>query len=88
MDITRIIERGTATPLVITWDPEPFANDLNPPVTLVASHDSGDLFDISTTTVVYTFRDRFENAANCTFVVDIIASNVVFDFYFVMFFTF
>lgn len=76
-DILRIIERGEATFLAISWNP-PFANDPNPPVTTSSTHDPGDDFFIGSTPVVYTFRDLYENAVNCTFVVDIVESKVDF----------
>lgn len=73
-DITEFLERGEGDFLSITWSPEPFANDINPPVTSNTTNNPGDLFSVGTTTVTYTFYDRFENIATCSFDVNIILS--------------
>ncbi|KAJ8041828.1 Hyalin [Holothuria leucospilota] len=71
-DITEILSLGMGSSLSVTWDPEPFGNDASPPVTTIASHSPGQFFVIGTTTVTYTFQDRFENNAICSFDVNVV----------------
>lgn len=82
--ITEILSLGMGSSLSVTWDPEPFGNDVSPPVTTNASHSPGQLFVIGTTTVTYTFQDRFENVAICSFDVNVIEGKVLSTFTIIM----
>jgi len=57
---------------VVSWTPEPTATSALGEVTVIQSHNSGDLFPVGTTTVTYTFEDVLGNQANCSFTVVVI----------------
>ena len=56
---------------VATWDPITATSCYNP-VTLVASHNSGDTFPVGDTVVTYTFTNTNGNSGTCTFTVRVI----------------
>jgi len=56
---------------VVTWD-IPLANDNCGVASLVANHNSGDLFDIGSTEVTYTATDNCGNTSTASFTVTII----------------
>ena len=51
----------------VTWTP-PTATDSSG-VTVMSTHQPGDIFSVGTTPVVYTFTDSFGNSAQCDFTV-------------------
>ncbi len=51
---------------VVTWA-EPVSGDNCPGETVVSSHNSGDTFNVGTTTVSYTVTDAAGNTASCSF---------------------
>lgn len=51
---------------IVNWT-VPVASDNCPGVTMTATHNSGDLFPIGTTTVTYTATDAAGNTATCSF---------------------
>ncbi len=59
----------------VSWT-APTASD-NCEVTLTSTHEPGDLFDLGTTTVVYTATDAAGNTATCSFDVTINANPII-----------
>ncbi|MBO6631959.1 MAG: HYR domain-containing protein, partial [Psychroserpens sp.] len=59
----------------VNWTP-PTASD-NCDFTLTSTHEPGDLFDLGTTTVVYTATDSAGNTATCSFDVTINANPII-----------
>ncbi|KAJ8041572.1 Hyalin [Holothuria leucospilota] len=71
MDITIQVQVGQQNSAQASWTP-PTANDISLPVNTFSTHLPGDTFLVGQTEVIYTFRDRFENEANCSFFVNVV----------------
>ncbi len=61
---------------VYTW-PDPVVMDNCGLSSITSSHDSGDTFEIGSTTVTYTASDNFGNVETCSFMVTVINSGTV-----------
>ncbi|MFT4740387.1 MAG: gliding motility-associated-like protein [Marivirga sp.] len=57
-----------------TWTAPTFTDKCDASLTIVGSHDSGDFFDVGTTTVTYTATDDAGNETLCSF--DIIVNDI------------
>ena len=69
-DVHKTIEVGTSR-VQVSWN-EPSAGDKSGFVKLVdASHTSGDMFDVGSTRVSYTFSDASSNRVSCEFSVTV-----------------
>ena len=69
-DVHKSTEIGTPR-VQVSWD-EPSVTDKSGYVKLVnATHTSGDIFDVGSTRVSYTFSDRASNRASCDFTVTV-----------------
>lgn len=70
-DVTRPADDGQRF-TVIAWLAPFSRDDSGGPVTLTSSHQSGDVFYVGVTDVVYTAVDEYFNRATCSFSVTII----------------
>ena len=61
-----IIRNATNGEAIVTWD-DPMFSDNSGSITLTSSHNSGSLFTIGTTRVIYTATDPAGNTVNATF---------------------
>ena len=68
-NVTQRTDKGLST-AVVTWT-EPTATDNSGSVTLTSSHDSGSMFDIGDTIVIYTAIDAASNIVTDNFTVTI-----------------
>jgi HYR domain/GEVED domain len=67
---TDIAQTTATTADSVWWTPPTVTDNCTTPQTMTASHTSGTLFPVGTTTVTYTARDAKNNVATCTFKVN------------------
>jgi len=75
-DIAQCADQGLVTSSVVTWD-DPLFSDICSDVTIISTHNSGDVFSVGTTTVTYTATDDCGNETSCSFEVTVYELPVV-----------
>ena len=82
-DVHKTVEAGISR-IQVSWE-EPSASDISGFVKLVdATHNSGEMFEVGSTRVSYTFVDGSNNMASCDFTVIVfegIYSSLVIDIF-------
>lgn len=71
-----LIEVSESCNSVVEWELPVAVDNCSEMVSVSSTHQSGDLFDIGNTTVIYTFTDEAGNKANCEFTVTVVDQSI------------